>query len=78
VLEPDSKGIALTPRQIQTLLQLRILPHPVRIADEPRILILSTQGLPMDLRLPSGDRQKSDNSPARPAKAPPRKGKKVA
>ena len=59
VLEAEYKGITLSPRQIQALLQLRILPQPVRINDEPRILILSTQGLIMDLRLPSADRQKN-------------------
>ncbi len=58
VLEPNCKGKMLTGKQIQVLLQQRILPHPIRIADEPRTLILSTQGMPMDLRLPSADRQK--------------------
>ncbi|MDH3348409.1 MAG: DNA topoisomerase, partial [Desulfobulbaceae bacterium] len=58
VLEPDCNGVILTPKQIQILLQKHILPYPVRINDEPRVLILSTQGMPMDLRPPSGDRQK--------------------
>jgi DNA topoisomerase-3 len=58
VLTPDCKGTSLTPRQIQVLLQQQILPHPVRINEEPRLLILSTQGMPMDLRCPSADRQK--------------------
>ena len=44
----------------QILLHQRILPQPVRIDDEARMLILSTQGEPMDLRLPSADRQKKD------------------
>ncbi len=60
VLEPEINGLNLTARQIQTLLQQRILPKPVRIADEQRILILSTQGMVMDLRLPSAGRQKND------------------
>lgn len=58
VLEPNYKETTLSPKQIQILLQQCILPNPVRIDDEPRILILSTQGVPMDLRLPSADRQK--------------------
>jgi DNA topoisomerase III len=58
VLEPDHRGTMLTGKQIQLLLQQRILPNPVRIDDDPRILILSTQGMVMDLRLPSADRQK--------------------
>ncbi|MBU0480864.1 MAG: DNA topoisomerase 3 [Proteobacteria bacterium] len=68
VFEPEFKGLTLTVRQIQTLLRQRILPQPVRIGDEPRMLILSTRGIPMDLRLPSADRQKkegaTDRSPA--------------
>ncbi|MEK6202173.1 MAG: DNA topoisomerase, partial [Desulfobulbaceae bacterium] len=73
VLEPECKGLTLTDRQIQTLLQLHILPHPVRIEEEPRLLILSTQGMPIDLRLPSAERQKKNDKVDRPAKAPPRK-----
>jgi len=70
VLEAEYKGVTLTPRQIQTLLQLCILPQPVRFDDEPRILILSTQGQIMDLRLPSVDRQKSIVKEDLPAKLP--------
>ena len=73
VLEPECKGVTLTPRQIQTLLQQRILPHPVRIDDEPRLLILSTQGMVMDLHLPSADNQKKIEKVDRPAKPPARK-----
>ncbi len=58
ILEPDCNGTPLTDRQIQVLLQHHILPHAVQINAKPRILILSTQGRPMDLRLPSADRQK--------------------
>ncbi|NPE28304.1 DNA topoisomerase 3 [Methanococcoides sp. SA1] len=61
VLEPSCKEKMLSPKQIQTLLQQRILPNPIRIEDELRMLILSTQGFPMDLRLPSADRQKHHN-----------------
>jgi len=68
VLEAEHRGVTLTPRRIQALLQLRILPQPVRIDDEPRILILSTRGLIMDLRLPSADRQKTLVKEDRPAK----------
>ena len=73
VLEAECKGVALAPRQIQALLQLRILPQPVRIENEPRILILSTQGLVMDLGLPSADRQKNVVKEDRPVKPPVRK-----
>lgn len=59
VLEPDYKGVPLTARQIQGLLQQHLLPQPLRLNDEPRLLILSTQGVPMDLRLPSADRQQN-------------------
>ncbi|HIQ37562.1 MAG TPA: DNA topoisomerase III, partial [Desulfocapsa sulfexigens] len=60
VLQADCRGNVITAKQIQILLQQHILPHPVRIDDELRILILSTQGFPMDLRLPSADRQKHE------------------
>ncbi|MBU0943930.1 MAG: DNA topoisomerase 3 [Proteobacteria bacterium] len=66
VLEPECKGLTLTGRQVQVLLQQHILPYPVRIEDEPRMLILSTQGMPMDLRLPSADRQKKSKKRDRP------------
>jgi DNA topoisomerase-3 len=68
VLSPDYKGLSLTPNQIQILLQLHILPYSVQIDGEPRLLILSTQGQPMDLHLPSADRQKSETKNTRPAK----------
>ncbi|MBU1641588.1 MAG: DNA topoisomerase 3 [Proteobacteria bacterium] len=67
VLEPECKGITLNPRQVQTLLQQRILPQPIRIDDELRMLILSTQGMPIDLRLPSADRQKKEKKTDSPA-----------
>lgn len=66
VLQPDCKGKTLSPKQIQLLLQQRILPHPIRFDDELRMLILSTQGFPMDLRLPSAERQKQPAKPDRP------------
>jgi DNA topoisomerase-3 len=62
VLEPEHKGVVLQPRQVQTLLRHRLLPQPIRIGDEPRLLILSTQGQPLDLRLPSADRQHKDTA----------------
>ncbi len=58
VLEPKVKEQELNGQQVQLLLQQRILPRPLRLGDEPRVVILSTQGVPMDLRLPSADRQK--------------------
>ncbi|MCG2740253.1 MAG: DNA topoisomerase 3 [Syntrophaceae bacterium] len=66
VLEPEHKGVALTAKQIQVLLQQRILPLPVRIENEPRILILSTQGMVMDLGLPAAERQKKAAKTDRP------------
>ncbi len=66
VLEPDFKGIPLTARQIQMLLQQHILPSPVKLDTEPRILILSSQGMPIDLQLPSANRQKKMNKDDRP------------
>ncbi len=57
VLKPDCRGKKLTPKQIQFLLQQHILPHPVRIENELRMLILSTRGHPIDLTPPSGKRQ---------------------
>jgi len=47
---------------------MHFLPYPIHIDHEPRILILSTQGDIMDLRLPSADRQKGEKKPDRPAK----------
>lgn len=66
VLEPECRGVTLTPKQIQSLLQQHILPQPVRIEDEPRMLILSTQGMVMDLGLPSAERQKKMEKTDRP------------
>ncbi len=58
VLQPEYQEITLNDRQIQILLQQRILPHPIRIDQKPRMLILSTQGNVMDLQLPSAEKQK--------------------
>ncbi|MBC8206102.1 MAG: DNA topoisomerase 3 [Kiritimatiellales bacterium] len=68
VLNPVYKNLTLTANQVQVMLQMRVLPYPVHIGDETRLLILSTQGDLMDLRLPSADRQKSEKKKARPAK----------
>ena len=65
VLNPAYKNLNLTENQVQVMLQMRVLPYPVHIGDETRLLILSTQGDLMDLRLPSADRQKSDKQDAR-------------
>jgi hypothetical protein len=58
--------VTLTAKQIQVLLQQHILPQPVRIEDEPRMLILSTQGMVMDLLLPSAERQQQVKKTDRP------------
>lgn len=60
VLSPEYKDLALTENQIQVLLQMRVLPYPVHIGEDVRLLILSTQGDLMDLRPPSADRQKNE------------------
>ena len=60
VLQPECNGVTINTKDIQTLLLKHILPRPIRIHDEPRILILSTQGVPMDLQLPSADQQKRE------------------
>lgn len=67
ILEPDYKGLILTDKQVQVLLQLHIWPYPVRIEEELRMLILSTQGVPMDLGLPSAERQKKAKMKDHPA-----------
>ncbi len=67
VLEPEYKGITLAPRQIQVLLQQRLLPQPVRIDEELRMLILSTQGMPIALRLPAAHRQQKEQKKGRSA-----------
>ncbi len=68
VLNPDYKNLSLTANQVQVLLQMHFLPYPIHIEGDLRILILSTQGDLMDLRLPSADRQKSETKNARPNK----------
>lgn len=68
ILEPTYKDIQFTPRQIQMLLQHHIIQGPLLINEEPRILILSTQGFPMDLQLPSAKKQKRENRASSPKK----------
>ncbi len=73
VLESEYKGLKLTPNQIQVLLQMRVLPYPVHIENQLRLLLLSTQNDLMDIALPSADRQKSgkpNDRPAKPKKPP--------
>jgi len=59
VLESKYKGLKLTPNQVQVLLQMRVLPYPVHIEDQLRLLLLNTQSNLMDIDLPSADRQRS-------------------
>ncbi len=68
VLPAEYKGLRLTPNQVQVLLQMRVLPYPVHVEDQLRLLLLSTQGDLMDIDLPSADRQQSAKPNARPAK----------
>ena len=58
VLEPEYRGLKLTPRHVQVLLQHHISPQPVQIDGQPRLLILSKQGFVMDIDIPSANRQK--------------------
>ncbi|RKX46039.1 MAG: DNA topoisomerase III [Verrucomicrobia bacterium] len=67
VLPSEYKGLKLTPNQIQVLLQMRVLPYPVHVEDQLRLLLLSTQSDLMDIDLPSADRQKKMESNTRPA-----------
>ncbi len=59
VLKPEYKGLKLTPNQVQVLLQMRVLPYPVHIEDQLRLLLLNTQSDLMDIALPSAEQQKS-------------------
>jgi DNA topoisomerase-3 len=68
VLPFDYKERELTENQVQVLLQLHILPYPVQIENEPRLLLLSKQGFVMDISLPDADRQKKNKPNNRPAK----------
>jgi len=61
VLNPNYKTLSLGANQVQVLLQMHFLPYPIHIDKKPRILILSTQGELMDLRLPAADRQKGES-----------------
>jgi DNA topoisomerase-3 len=73
VLPKEYKGLILSPNQMQVLLQMRVLPYPVHIENELRLLLLNTQGDLMDIDLPSADRQqkKQDgNPPPRSARHP--------
>ncbi len=70
VMKPEFRGKTLSPRQIQVLLQQHILPHPIRINENLRILILSTHGFLMDLDLPSADGQKPVTKSSSPEPLP--------
>ena len=67
VLPAEYKGLKLTPNQVQVLLQMRVLPYPVHIEGQLRLLLLSTQSDLSDIALPSADRQKSGKENGRPA-----------
>ncbi|MEE9368203.1 MAG: DNA topoisomerase 3 [Pontiella sp.] len=72
VLKAAYKGLKLTPNQVQVLLQMRVLPYPVHIEEQLRLLMLSTQGDLIDIDLPNADQQKSGKDEGRPSK---KKGK---
>ncbi len=71
VLDPGYKGIELTPNQIQVLLQMRLLPYPVLLDSEHRLLQLNTQGFVADIALPSADGQKAGKPAERGRKPRP-------
>jgi len=75
VLESEYKGLKLTPNQVQVLLQMRVLPYPIHLEEQLRLLLLNTQGDLMDIDIPSADRQKRGKPNDRPAKTkkPPEK-----
>jgi DNA topoisomerase-3 len=58
VLKAEYRGLKLTENQIQVLLQIHLLPYPVHIGNDPRLLLLNTQGDLMDIALPSAEGQK--------------------
>ncbi|MFO7937764.1 MAG: DNA topoisomerase 3 [Kiritimatiellia bacterium] len=58
VMEPVYKDLTLSQNQVQSLLQLHMVPGQVTINGKPRLLILSHTGTVMDIDLPSADRQK--------------------
>ena len=68
VLESEYKGLKLTHNQVQVLLQMHLLPYPVHIEEQRRLLLLSKQGFVMDIDLPNADQQKSAKPDHRPAK----------
>jgi hypothetical protein len=68
VLGAEYKGLKLTRNQIQVLLQMRVLPYPVHIEGNLRLLLLNTQGDLVDIEQPSAERQKSTPANDRPAK----------
>ncbi|HEY5621543.1 MAG TPA: DNA topoisomerase, partial [Pontiella sp.] len=68
VMETDYKGLSLSPNQVQVLLQMHMLPYSIRIDEQPRLLLLSTQGVLTDIDLPSADRQKKKKDPQRKPK----------
>jgi DNA topoisomerase-3 len=72
ILPSKYKEIALSKNQAQVLLQMGLLPYPVHIEKQPRLLLLNTQGDLLDVDLPSADRQKR-KSPEKKRSPKPRK-----
>ena len=58
ILASTYENLTLSPNQIQSLLQLHIVPSQVQINGEPRLLVLSHTGAVIDINLPSADKQK--------------------
>ncbi len=62
ILKFEYKGLKLTLNQIQVLLQMRVLPYPVHIDGQLRLLLLSTQNDLIDIELPNADQQKNNKA----------------
>ena len=70
VLKPEYRGRTLSRNQIQVLLRWRVLPYPLRIAGQSRLLLIDTLGRLADVDLPDAARQRRDAPQKRASKKP--------
>jgi DNA topoisomerase-3 len=66
VLKSHYEGLPLSTNQVQVLLQWRVLPYPVHLNGEERMLLINHQGSIMDIDLPSAALQKEREKIAQP------------